>query len=67
MQGKTHKYLSKRAILKLEEVNNGGFVFLEGKREKKREKMKRKVRGEREVAGHFGGAHSLLLSHFSKF
>ena len=35
-------------ILKLEDVVNGGFLFLEEKREKKREKMKRKAKGRRE-------------------
>ena len=32
-----------------------------------RENEKESAREERQVAGHFGGAHSLLLFHFSRF
>ena len=41
------------------------FLVLEREdREEERENDKKSGGEEREVAGHFGGAHSLLLSHF---
>ena len=41
---------------------------IERKEKKKKEKIKRKSEGRREKwPATLGGAHSLLLSHFSKF